>query len=374
MELGMERAGHETVGLCEILPTAQAVLRHHFPDARIDSDVRSLEKLPQGTEVLCAGFPCQDLSQAGLTKGLSGAQSGLVHEIFRVLRVSDVPWVVLENVPFMLQLQGGAAMRDVVAHLEALGYKWAYRILDTYSFGLPQRRERVFLVASKVADPADTLLADDCPIDRPKTEIGRIAHGFYWTEGRGGLGWAPDAVPTLKNGSTIGIPSPPAILLPSLEIVKPNICDVERLQGFDENWTKVSEQYGRPSARWGLIGSAVSVPVSRWLGQRLLDAGKYDVCRDRAYPRTGKMPRAARFDGDHRHAVEISPDPVGLRAPHLHDFLRFPTTALSVKATAGFRARTKVATLRFADGFIDAVDRHLERRIAHDSALASLGA
>lgn len=360
-EAGFRRAGHDSVGFCEVLPAAQAVLRARFDDPRIDPDIVELTQLPRATEVLCGGFPCQDLSQAGQTRGLAGDRSGLVHHIFRLLRTHDVPWVVLENVPFMLQLHGGAAMRDVVAHLEALDYRWAYRVVDTFSFGLPQRRERVFLVASRTSDPARVLMADDNPIGRPVTDIGNIAHGFYWTEGRGGLGWAPDAVPTLKNGSTIGIPSPPAILLPSDEIVKPNLFDAERLQGFDDDWTAPAESVARNSIRWGLVGSAVSVPVSEWLGRRLASPGTYDTRRDRPYPRSGKMPRAARFDGHVRSAVDISPDPVGLRPPHLHEFLAHPTSPLSAKATAGFRARTRVATLRFAEGFIEAVDRHLDR-------------
>lgn len=108
----------------------------------------------------------------------------------------------------MLQLNGGNAMRAIVDEFERRGYRWAYRVVDTFSFGLPQRRERVFLVASRVLDPAEVLLADDRPLIRPGTDLGRLAHGFYWTEGLGGLGWAVDSVPTLKNGSTIGIPSP----------------------------------------------------------------------------------------------------------------------------------------------------------------------
>lgn len=371
-EFGLERAGHSTVGLCEILPTAQAVLRAKFAGVRIDPDIVNLRDLPADTDLLCAGFPCQDLSQAGQTKGLAGDRSGLVHQIFRLLKTHEVPWVVLENVPFMLQLHGGAAIRDVVSHLEALDYQWAYRVVDTYSFGLPQRRERVFIVASRDGNPADVLLSDDQPMARPMTAIGELAHGFYWTEGRGGLGWAPDAVPTLKNGSTIGIPSPPAILLPGGDLVKPDLLDAERLQGFDADWTIAAETVGRRSARWGLVGSAVSTPVAEWLGRRLAAPGHYDSRRDREYLSTGKMPRAARFDGSHRSAVEISADPLGLRPPHLHDFLRFATTPLSEKATAGFRSRTKVANLRFAEGFIEAVDRHLLRIREMESAPALL--
>lgn len=360
LEIGLGQAGHRTVLASEILPAARAVLKHRLPDADLVGDVCKLSSLPGGTDAIVAGFPCQDLSQAGLAAGLDGARSGLVEEVFRLASRSRPRWIVLENVPFMLQLRHGNAMRRIVQSLEDLGYLWAWRVVDTNGFGLPQRRERVFLVASHEADPADVLLADDNPWERPKTAIGRVAHGFYWTEGRGGLGWAVDAIPTLKNGSAIGIPSPPAILMPDGRVIKPDIRDAERLQGFPENWTLPAESVGRSSTRWGLVGSAVSVPVAAWLGRRLQVAGNYNRERDAAFPSTGRLPKSARFDGTNRHTVAISVDPVGTPAPPLANFLKHEGTMLSERATAGFRGRTKIASLRFADGFLAAVDRHLD--------------
>ena len=96
--------------------------------------------------------------------------------------------------------------------------------------------------------------------------------GFYWTEGLRGLGWAVDAVPTLKGGSTIGIPSPPAIWNSGDgSITTPDIRDAERLQGFDADWTLPALDVGgvRRGHRWKLVGNAVSVPVARWVGDRL---------------------------------------------------------------------------------------------------------
>lgn len=208
-ELGMHRAGHATELLCDVLPTSRAVLAARFPGVDYHDDITTLRSLPASVDAICAGFPCQDLSQAGRTAGLEGERSGLIGEVFRLLSRRRVPTVIVENVPFMLQLNGGNAMRAIVDEFERRGYRWAYRVVDTFGFGLPQRRERVFLIASRELDPADVLLADERPVERPKSAIGRLAHGFYWTEGLGGLGWAVDAVPTLKNGSTIGIPSPP---------------------------------------------------------------------------------------------------------------------------------------------------------------------
>lgn len=363
LELGFQQAGWHAALLCDVLPASRAVLQARFPGVPYHADITTLTQLPPDTEILCAGFPCQDLSQAGKTAGLDGTRSSLIGEVFRLLQRRRVSTVVVENVPFMLQLGGGRAMRAIIDRFEALGYRWAYRVVDTYAFGLPQRRARVYLVASRAVDPARVLFADDQPLARPATAIGDRAHGFYWTEGLGGLGWAADAVPTLKNGSTIGIPSPPAILMPDGRVIKPGIRDAERLQGFDADWTAPAESVGKPSSRWGLIGSAVSVPVARWVAGRIAAPGDHDRVRDRSFPDAGKLPTAARFDGVQRHGVAISTDPLGLQPPPLTSFLRDVDgqRLLSSRATHGFLGRTDRAKLRFVPGFIAAVRLHAER-------------
>ncbi len=362
-ELGMHRAGHSTDLVCDVLPASRAVLAARFPDVEYRDDITQLRSLPASVDAICAGFPCQDLSQAGRTAGLDGERSGLIGEVFRLLSRRRIPTVIVENVPFMLQLNGGDAMRAIIDEFECRGYRWAYRVVDTFGFGLPQRRERVFLVASREIDPTSALLVEDRPLPRPKSAMGQLAHGFYWTEGLGGLGWAVDAVPTLKNGSTIGIPSPPAVLMPDGALIRPGLRDVERLQGFDADWTRPAEAVARSAARWGLVGSAVSVPVAEWIGGRLGAIDPYDHARDLAFPLHGKAPKAARFDGKRRFAVRIGPDPLGMRAPSLADFLtdREGQSALSLRATLGFLSRTRRAKLRFEPGFIEAVERHAAR-------------
>ena len=147
-ELGLHRAGHESVLLCDVLPASRAVLAARFPGVEYRDDITRLRSLPRSVDLVCAGFPCQDLSQAGRTAGLDGDRSGLIGEVFRLLSRRRVPTLVIENVPFMLQLNGGNAMRAIVDEFERRGYRWAYRVVDTFSFGLPQRRERVYLVAA----------------------------------------------------------------------------------------------------------------------------------------------------------------------------------------------------------------------------------
>ena len=85
----------------------------------------------------------------------------------------------------------GKALRVIVDALEDRGYRWAYRVVNSLAF-VPQRRERVFLVATNTEiDPADVLLADERVPPRHRTTLDEHANGFYWTEGTRGLGWAP---------------------------------------------------------------------------------------------------------------------------------------------------------------------------------------
>ncbi|WP_372425143.1 DNA cytosine methyltransferase [Salinarimonas chemoclinalis] len=373
LELGLARAGHRAVLACEIWSPARAVLAARLPDAHLHADVTTLADLPGDTELLTAGFPCQDLSQAGRTLGIGGTRSGLVGHVFRLLDERAIPVVVLENVSFMLSLDRGAAMHRLAGAFEERGYRWAYRTIDAQAF-LPQRRARVFLVATRSdLDPADVLFQGDVAMPPSSTTLASHAHGFYWTEGTRGLGWAPDAVPTLKNGSTVGIPSPPAILRTDGVIVKPDLRDAERLQGFPADWTRPAEEVARASLRWALVGNAVSVPVAEWLGERLRDPRPHETERDGPWPTgRGSWPRAARFDGTTRHAVRIGAYPVFLEREPLERFLEHPGTPLSARGTAGFLSRAEASSLRFAPGFLDAVRRHLAaRRGERDAALAA---
>ena len=262
LEVGLAGAGHNTVMMCEIWEPARAVLSTRFPHTDLERNIVELRDFPSGTEVVVAGFPCQDLSQAGMTAGIAGKRSGLVGHVFRLLDKRTAPWVVLENVSFMLQLDSGRGLQMLVDAFEERGYRWAYRVVNSMAF-LPQRRERVLFVATTTdVDPATVLLADDVEPRKSRTSLSTHAHGFYWTEGIRGLGWARDAIPTLKNGSTIGIASPPAILLPNGQVITPDIRDAERLQGFEAGWTEPAGEVSPASLRWSL-SAMPSVCLSR---------------------------------------------------------------------------------------------------------------
>jgi DNA (cytosine-5)-methyltransferase 1 len=157
--------------------------------------------------------------------------------------------------------------------------------------------------------------------------------------------------------------------MPTGEIIKPDVRDAERLQGFPEGWTESAPE----RSRWSLIGNAVTVPVAQWLGGRLLEPGVHDTQRDRSWDTgTKRFPRSARFDGSKRYTVDIGGFPVWENRPHLHRFLRYPGTPLSVRATSGFLSRAEASSLRFAPGFLSAVRSHLEAMRASLASRPSL--
>jgi DNA (cytosine-5)-methyltransferase 1 len=318
------------------------------------------------SDLLTAGFPCTDLSQAGLTQGFAGGRSSLIRETLDLVRQRPFPHILIENVPNWRHLHRGLYMAEVLGALEDLGYRWAYRTIDALAFGRPQRRNRLFLYATREGDPRNVLFHGDATPDETRHDLDRTAHGFYWTEGNRGLGWGEDCTPTLKGGSSMGIPSPPAILLPDLSVITPDIRDAERLQGFPEDWTNLDGPTKNGSSfnqrrRWLLVGNAVNVEVSKWIGERLSARAQYRGFAGFPMSKGDPWPAAAWFDGHVRYATDLSPWPVARRRRPLAEFLRHPGSPLSYRATAGFHARISASTLRFRPGFKDAIAAHLER-------------
>jgi DNA (cytosine-5)-methyltransferase 1 len=295
--------------------------------------------------------------------GIAGENSSLVGQVFRLVEAANPRWLVLENVRNMLVLDQGRAMRYLITNLEQLGFRWAYRLIDSRASGVPQRRQRVLLVASRTEDPTTVLFADEAG-EPAADSFGDAAYGFYWTEGLTGLGWARDAVPTLKGGSTVGIPSPPALWIkdarPGHQIVTPTIEDAEALQGFPRGWTAPGQSDGkRNGPRWKLVGNAVTVGVSRWLGSRLASPG--EPILDDVKPFDKLRWPAVAWGGEGRAwKSPLSMWPVVEPYSHILDVIDAEKALpLSHRATAGFLSRTERSSLRFDPDFLVALKDHL---------------
>jgi DNA (cytosine-5)-methyltransferase 1 len=161
---GLELAGMTSQFQVEIDAFCRRVLARHWPHVTRHSDVRdvcrNLIRAGDGrcaecgrvgwlpwVDVLCGGFPCQDVSIAGKRKGLKGDRTGLFYQFTRIAAEMRPTWVLLENVDGLLSTHCGEDFGLVLRELEDVGYvAGAWRVLDSRWFGVPQRRNRVFIV------------------------------------------------------------------------------------------------------------------------------------------------------------------------------------------------------------------------------------
>ena len=181
-DLGLERAGHRVVFQCEIDPFCRGILAERWPGVPCYEDVREVASLCgrerpgevdgdlggadaersrvqlggplPDVDLLCGGFPCQDLSVAGHRRGLAGERSGLFFEFARCADELVRPggWVLVENVPGLLSSASGRDFAVVVRTLGDIGFHdLAWRVLDSRYFGVPQRRRRVYILGRRAA-------------------------------------------------------------------------------------------------------------------------------------------------------------------------------------------------------------------------------
>ena len=136
----------ECVLACDICPRARGVYEQNF-GVRPEKDVRDLASLPEH-DILCAGFPCQSFSAIGREKGLDDPRCGtLIWETLRLAELARPNCILLENVRRLVTLNGGAVLRAILDRLTAIGYTARCKVLNAMDYGLPQRRERLFIVA-----------------------------------------------------------------------------------------------------------------------------------------------------------------------------------------------------------------------------------
>jgi len=144
MDLGLERAGMECRWQVEIDPFANKVLAKHWPQIPRYGDIRAIKGVEiERVDCIAGGFPCQDVSRVGSRIGIGGSRSGLWADFFRLVVDVRPRYVIVENVPGLLD--GGIGR--VLGDLAAGGYDAEWRCLSAAQFGLPHIRERVFVIA-----------------------------------------------------------------------------------------------------------------------------------------------------------------------------------------------------------------------------------
>jgi DNA (cytosine-5)-methyltransferase 1 len=207
--LGLERTGvFNTVAFCEIDPYASAVLARHWPDVPNLGDVTTANFANVEADAICAGFPCQDLSNAGKRAGLAGDRSGLVWSALRAVRVVRPRFVLLENVA-ALHSRG---LGEILGDLASLGYDTRTDCIPASHVGAPHDRDRTWIVAHALGGERWQK-----PYGRALGRMGRQQQSVPWDrdwqgalrEFRGvddGSAYRVDRIDTLRNGLVPQIP------------------------------------------------------------------------------------------------------------------------------------------------------------------------
>lgn len=247
--------------LCELDEECRTVLSARFPGSQVHDDVMTLK--PKAADIVFGGWPCQDLSVAGLRRGLAGEKSGLFFRMVDIAVAAKAQTLVAENVPNLLKLENGENFRLVIEALQHAGFPYvAWRTLNARQFGLPHQRRRVFIVASHEKKNCLNLFRDVPRLSVKKFKEEPVVQAFYWTAGLQGLNLSQGYTPTLKVGSSLSIPSPPAVFFDGIvRQITPK--EAIKLQGFNVgDFRRVSNK-----AIYRMMGNAVARPVGRFVAE-----------------------------------------------------------------------------------------------------------
>jgi len=264
---------------CEINAFCQRVLKTRWPSVQLAEDITTLSArdIPRA-EVWTGGFPCQDVSLAnqGKRKGLRGERSGLFHVFAELVSKRRPPWIVLENVPGLLNSNHGEDFRTVIRTMDELGYGVSWRTFDAKYFGTPQRRRRVYIVASRGSlSSAEVLFEPNTDSEVARSGLGKrdlnsngaapgVGSSSLYAIQHATIGRSPKAGPQAKgfrnDDETYTLDS-----RGSADVV----CKTSspfRVRAA----TRVSKELD--SNRYRAIGNAVCVPIVEWIGHRIIVA------------------------------------------------------------------------------------------------------
>jgi DNA (cytosine-5)-methyltransferase 1 len=182
--LGLERAGMRTVAFCEVDPFCRAVLRKHWPNVPIYEDIREDGWRWFAVDLVCGGFPCQDISSAGRRAGLSGNKSGLWSAFRRVVSESRPYWVLIEN-----SARGAKHwVPQVRADISALGYESVAFDIAASDIGANHERNRAFVLADSCGGR--------CVLAAQAIQAARASSEFHsWWGSEPGVRRVDDGVP-----------------------------------------------------------------------------------------------------------------------------------------------------------------------------------
>ncbi len=258
-------------------------------------DKETFKKEP--IDILIGGTPCQSFSVNGHRKGLKDPRGQLALAYCRIAQEKRPRWIVWENVPGVLSSGGGRDFASFLGALEEIGYSLAYRVLDARYFGVPQSRERVFVVGHRGDDRAQFVLFD-CkggawdapPRQRGHKPVPLKVSGNHFSGIESSSG---DVSPCLLASGTGRNISAETLLSKGNDVRTLMPVEWERLQGFPDDYTRIpwrkkpAEQCPK-GPRYTAIGNSIAVPVLRWIGERIaaIDALSEEWVRKLPNPKT----------------------------------------------------------------------------------------
>lgn len=275
---GLTKAGMECVGWCEQDKYAQQTYRALYPVQNLffRDDIRTLSGniLPQA-DLWSLTFPCQDISIAGLRKGMSNTRSGLFYEVMRLLdETKHKPkWLFIENVKNLLSIDNGWGFYGILSEMDKRGYNVFWRVYNTKDFGLPQNRERVFIIAHLGDGCSEDILYRPNQSEQSIVQIGNIikTESFGGNPQRGRI-YSPNGLsPTLTCVKGGGIE--PKILLHKNPNVIRKLTPREfwRLQGFTDEQFEIAQALNSNAQLYKQAGNSVSIPIVYELGKNIIE-------------------------------------------------------------------------------------------------------
>jgi DNA (cytosine-5)-methyltransferase 1 len=248
-----EDLGWKAKAFAEIEKFPNQVLSHHYPNIPNVGDFTKIQGDEYGSvDLLVGGTPCQDFSVAGLRAGLDGQRGQLAIEFARLAARLRSRWLVWENVPGVLSIEGGRAFGTFLATLGKFGYGFAYRILDAQYFGVPQRRRRVFVVG---------YLGDWRPAAAVLLEREAFANHTKGSNNK------RRSFPVLSCRNAGNANARGLVLYQNGNFRACTPEEEEARQGFPKGYTRVNKS--SDTQRYKALGNSMAVPVMLWIGQRI---------------------------------------------------------------------------------------------------------